>query len=90
MFQLAIYMGYRQDELFVPEQQRKQYVSVVYVSGKMSNKNMEQRINIQFCIKICKSASETLLLLTLAYSECATKKLGVFEQQRQFKEGRAR
>jgi hypothetical protein len=31
----------------------------------MSDKNMEQLINIKFCVKIGKSASETLALLTL-------------------------
>jgi hypothetical protein len=33
----------------------------------MSGKNLEQRINIKFCVKIGKSASETLALLTFAY-----------------------
>ena len=37
------------------------------VGGKMSNKNLEQRINIKFCVKIGKSASETLALLKVAY-----------------------
>jgi len=31
----------------------------------MSDKNLEQRINIKFCVKIGKSASETSALLTL-------------------------
>jgi hypothetical protein len=35
--------------------------------GKMSDKNLLQRINIKFCVKIGKSASGTLALLTLAY-----------------------
>jgi hypothetical protein len=30
----------------------------------MSDKNLEQRINIKFCVKIGKSASETLALRT--------------------------
>jgi hypothetical protein len=34
------------------------------VGGKMSDKNLEQRINIKFCEKIGKSASEKLALLT--------------------------
>jgi len=54
----------------------------------MSDKNLEQRINIKFCVKIDKSASETLALLTVAYGEYAAKKLSVFEWQRRFKEGR--
>jgi hypothetical protein len=44
----------------------------------MSDKNLEQRINITFCVKIGKSASETLAILTVAYSKYATKKLSVF------------
>ena len=54
----------------------------------MSDKNLEQRINIKFCVKIGKSASETLALLTAAYGEYAKKKSSVFEWHRCFKEGR--
>ena len=39
----------------------------------MSDKNLEQRINIKFCVKIGKSASETLTLLTVAYGEYTVK-----------------
>jgi hypothetical protein len=39
----------------------------------MSDKNLKQRINIKFCVKICKSAIETLALLTVAYGEYAMK-----------------
>jgi hypothetical protein len=35
----------------------------------MSDKNLEQWINIKICVKIGKSATETLALLTLAYGE---------------------
>jgi len=45
----------------------------------MSDKSLEQRINITFCVKISKSASETLALLTVAYGEYTMKKLSVFE-----------
>jgi hypothetical protein len=31
----------------------------------MSDKNLEHRINIKFCVKIGKSASETLALVTV-------------------------
>jgi len=54
----------------------------------MSDKNLEQRINIRFCVKIGKTASETLAILTVAYGEYAMKKLSVFEWHRWFKEGR--
>ena len=54
----------------------------------MSDKNLEQQINIKFCVKIGKSARETLVLLTVAYGEYAMKKLSVSEWHRQFKERR--
>jgi hypothetical protein len=53
----------------------------------MSDKNLEQQINIKFCVKTGKSASETLALLTVAYGEYAMMKLSVFEWHRRFKEG---
>ena len=57
------------------------------VGRKMSDKKLEQRINIKFCVKIGKSASEKLALLTAAYGEYAMKKLSVFDWHRPFKEG---
>jgi hypothetical protein len=53
----------------------------------MSDKNVEQQINIKFCVKIGKNASKTLALLTLAYGEYAIKKSSVTEWYRLFKEG---
>ena len=47
------------------------------VGGKMSDKNLEQRINFKFCVKIGNSASETLALLTVTYGECVMKKSSV-------------
>jgi hypothetical protein len=44
----------------------------------MSDKNLEQGINIKFCVKIGKSASETLALLTVACDDYATKKSECF------------
>ena len=35
----------------------------------MSEKNLEQRINIKFCVKIGKGASEMSAILTVAYGE---------------------
>ena len=60
------------------------------VGGKMSDKNLEQWINwinVKFCVKIGKSTSETLAILTVAYGEYAMKKSSVFEWHRGFKEG---
>jgi uncharacterized cysteine cluster protein YcgN (CxxCxxCC family) len=56
--------------------------------GKMSNKNLEHRINIKFCVEIGKTASETLALLTVACGEYSMKKSSVFKWHRRFKEGR--
>jgi len=58
------------------------------VGRKMSDKNLEQRINIKFCVKVRKSANETLALLTVIYGEYVMKKSSVFEWHRWFKEGR--
>jgi hypothetical protein len=44
----------------------------------MSDKNLEERINIKFCVKIGKRASETLALLAVAFGEYAKKKQSVF------------
>jgi hypothetical protein len=53
----------------------------------MSNKNLEQRINIKFCVRVGKSASETSALLTVAYGEFAMKKSSGFEWYRQKRKG---
>ena len=36
----------------------------------MSDKNLEQQINIEFCVKVGKSANERLALLTVTYGHC--------------------
>jgi hypothetical protein len=53
----------------------------------MSGRNLEQRMNITFCVNIGKRARETLAPLTVAYGEYAMKKLSVFEWHRRFKDG---
>jgi transposase len=57
------------------------------VGRKMNDKNLEQWINIKFCVKIGKSASETLALLRVAYGEYTMKKSSVFDWHRRYKEG---
>jgi hypothetical protein len=54
----------------------------------MIDKNVEQRTNIKFSVKIGKSARETLTLLTLAYDKYAVKKWSVLDWQMRFKEER--
>jgi alpha-D-ribose 1-methylphosphonate 5-triphosphate synthase subunit PhnL len=51
----------------------------------MSDKNLEQWVNITFCVKIGKSASGTLALLKLAYGEYAMKKSSVSGWHMEFK-----
>jgi hypothetical protein len=67
-------MSYRPNESFIPKQQRKKHISVVYFWQK---KNLEHQINIKFCKTTGKSASEMLALLTLAYGEYSNKKLSI-------------
>jgi hypothetical protein len=45
--------------------------------GKMSDRLLEQRINIKFCAKLGKSTSETLQMLTEVYGADAMKKSSV-------------
>jgi hypothetical protein len=47
---------------------------LAYLGRKMSDKNLEHRMNFKFCVKIGKSATEMLTPLTLANGEYATKK----------------
>jgi hypothetical protein len=53
----------------------------------MSDRLLEQRINIKFYAKLGKSASEILQMLTEAYGADAMKKSSVFEWHERFKEG---
>jgi transposase len=54
----------------------------------MSDKRLEQRINIKLCARLGKSASETLQLLKEAYGADAMKKTSVFVWHKRFKKGR--
>jgi hypothetical protein len=56
-------------------------------SGKISDRLLEQHINIKFCAKIGKSASETLHMLREDYGADAMKKSSVFEWHKRFKGG---
>lgn len=48
----------------------------------------EQRMNIKFCVKNGKSATETLQMLQIAYGDDCLSRTQVFEWHRRFKEGR--
>jgi hypothetical protein len=55
------------------------YTSVCFrPGGKVTDRLLEQRINIKFCAKLGKSASETLQMLTEVYGADAMKKSSVF------------
>jgi hypothetical protein len=47
------------------------------VGGTMRDRNLEQRIDGEFCVRIGNSASETAAIVTLACGECFLKKLSV-------------
>jgi hypothetical protein len=74
IFQLA-FTSYRQSGCLFPIRRG----GSTCPDRKMSDKNLEQQINTEFCMKIGKCASETLALLTLTYNENTMKKLSVFE-----------
>jgi hypothetical protein len=65
-----------------PSSRRNRTCSWYTVGGKMSDKNLEQWINIKFCVWIGANASEVLALLTLPCGEYTTKKPIVFKWHR--------
>jgi hypothetical protein len=69
----CVYMSHRPNESF-PSSRGSSTCPWYTVGGNMSEENLEQRINIKFCDKLGKSASGTLVLLTVAYGEYAMKK----------------
>jgi len=87
MFQLAFTWTTDQMSRSFPSSRGSSTCLWYTVGGKVSYKNLEQWINIKFCVKIGKSTSEILALLTVTYGEYAMKKSSVFEWHRQFKEG---
>ncbi|XP_006865070.1 PREDICTED: putative uncharacterized protein FLJ37770-like [Chrysochloris asiatica] len=54
----------------------------------MSDRYLEQRISIKFCVKLNKSASETRHLLKEAYGDEVMSRARVFDWHKRFKEGR--
>jgi hypothetical protein len=61
------------------------YTNVFSHPGRKMSDRL-QRINIKFCAKLGKSASETLQMLTEAYAADVMKKMSVFEWHKRFKE----
>ncbi|XP_037696667.1 protein GVQW3 isoform X2 [Choloepus didactylus] len=54
----------------------------------MSDRYLEQRISIKFCVKLNKSASETHHLLKEAYGDEVMSRARVFDWHKRFKQGR--
>jgi len=54
----------------------------------MSDLRNEHRVNIKFLVKLKKSAMETFILLTKAYSEDCLSCPCIFERHKQFSYGR--
>jgi hypothetical protein len=52
----------------------------------MSDRFLEQPINIQHCVKLGKNASDTCAMLSKAYEGEDTKKSSVFEWHKRLKE----
>lgn len=57
-------------------------------NDKMSDRYLEQRISIKFCVKLNKSASETHHLLKEAYGDEVMSRARIFDWHKRFKEGR--
>jgi hypothetical protein len=55
--------------------------------AKMSDQFLEHQINIKFCVKLGKNASDTCAMQSEAYGGEAMKKSSIFEWHKQFKEG---
>jgi hypothetical protein len=54
----------------------------------MLSVNVEQRVNVKFCVKLGKSATETYDLLKKVYGYECLSRTQVFEWFKRFKEGR--
>jgi hypothetical protein len=52
----------------------------------MTDQFLEQQINIKFCVKLGKNASDASPVISEAYGGEAMKKLSIFEQHKQFRE----
>jgi hypothetical protein len=61
-------------------------VSYKRVFSSWWKNELEQRINIEFSAKLCKSVSEILQMLTEVYGVDAMKNSSVFEWHKRFKE----
>jgi len=75
----CVYIRHRPNESLVPQQQRSSTCPWYTVGRKVHDKNLEQWINIRFCVNIGRSACEMLALLTVAYGEYAMKKSSIVE-----------
>ena len=64
------------------------WIVFLFSVGIMLNVNMEQRVNVKFCVKLGKSATETYDLLKKVYGDECLSRTQVFEWFRRFKEGR--
>lgn len=60
----------------------------VLLRANMSDRYLEQRISIKFCVKLDKSASETHHLLKEAYGDEVMSRARIFDWHKRFKEGR--
>lgn len=79
---ISAFLRSRLDMPFVAKQQRKFYVFILYCY--QHERNLEQLVNINFCLKIDKRSSEIFALIKVTYD--AMRKLSAFKWHDQFKE----
>ena len=64
------------------------WIVFLFSVGITLNVNVEQRVNVKFCVKVGKSATETYDLLKKVYGDECLSRTQVFERFKRFKEGR--
>ena len=64
------------------------WIVFLFSVGIMLRVNTEQRVNVKFCVKLGKSATETYHFLKKVYGDECLSRTQVFEWFKRFKEGR--
>ena len=64
------------------------WIVFLFSVGITLSVNVEQRVNVKFCVKLGKSTTETYHLLKKVYGDECLSRTQVFEWFKRFKEGR--
>jgi len=67
---------------------RLHWIVFLFFVGIMLSVNVEQRVNVKFCVKLGKSATETYDLLTKVCGDECLSRTHVIEWLKRFEEGR--